>query len=99
MTVIGTGGVQLRFLDYRKKFHRELRKLPQELRDRVCEKLNDLLKDPRPSGLGFEKLQGHARPDIYTIHVTGNYKISFEIGGDTAILRRVASHDEIDRAP
>jgi hypothetical protein len=30
---------------------------------------------------------------------TGNYKISFEISGNIATLRRVALHDEIDRRP
>lgn len=42
--------------------------------------------NPRPPGLAFEKLAGHSRPDIYTIYVTGNYKISFEIEGSTAFL-------------
>lgn len=62
-------------------------------------KLRDLLKNPRPHGLAFEKLKGYKRPDIYTIHVTGNYKISFEIKGDLVILRRVSDHDTIDRKP
>jgi hypothetical protein len=58
-----------------------------------------LVKSPIPPGLGFEKLKGYSNPDIYTIHITGNYKASIEIGGGAAFLRRVASHDEIDRAP
>jgi plasmid maintenance system killer protein len=61
--------------------------------------LEDLKKVPVPSGLKFEKLKGYNRPDIYTIHINGNYKISIEIKGDEAILRCVANHNEIDRAP
>ncbi len=52
-----------------------------------------------PPGLAFEKLHGYSNPDIYTIHVTGNYKISFEISKAIAFLRRVGTHDEIDRLP
>jgi plasmid maintenance system killer protein len=40
------------------------------------------MANPRPPGLRFEKLQGYRRPDIYTIHVTGNFKISMEIEGN-----------------
>jgi plasmid maintenance system killer protein len=53
----------------------------------------------RPPGLRFEKLSGYSNPDIYTIHVNGNYKVSLEVTGGNALLRRVAPHDEIDRAP
>jgi plasmid maintenance system killer protein len=80
-------------------FHREYAKLEIEMRDRVDECLQDLLRAPLPAGLRFEKLKGYRAPDIYTIHVTGNYKISFEITDGIACLRRVARHDEIDRAP
>lgn len=71
-----------------------------ELQARVDEKIQDLLKNPRPPGLGFEKLKGYANPSVYTVHITGHYKLSFEIiEGNVAFLRRVATHDEIDRAP
>lgn len=69
------------------------------MRDRVDEKLQDLTKSPFPSGLKFEKLKGYSNPDIYSIHVTGNYKITMEIMGGNAWLRRIAPHDDIDRAP
>lgn len=52
-----------------------------------------------PRGLRFEKLKGYSDPDVYSIHVSGNYKLSMEISGSRAILRRVATHDEIDRQP
>lgn len=52
-----------------------------------------------PPGLAFEKLKGYRNPDVYTIHVTGNYKISMSIYGQLAHLRRVADHGDIDRSP
>ena len=99
MTVIGAGGVQITHLSRTERFQRDYGKLSAELQGKVKAKLRDLLQNPRPPGLRFEKLKGYARPDLYTIHITGNYKISFQVDGATAILRRVAAHDDIDRTP
>ncbi len=99
MTVTGAGGVQVAAWRKSKRFHKEYEKLTIELRDIVDQKLQDLIKQPTPPGLRFEKLSGYANPSIYTIHVTGNYKISMEIDGSQAFLRRVADHNDIDRAP
>ena len=78
------GGVILRNIEYTERFKKDYRNLDSNLQLRVDAKLRDLLKNPRPHGLAFEKLKGCKRPDIYTIHVTGNYKISFEIKDDLA---------------
>lgn len=99
MTEVGSGGVVITQIERLNRFAREFRKLTKELQDRTEAKVVDLQQSPRPPGLGFEKLKGYRSPDIYTIHVTGNYKVSFEIEGTKATLRRVAPHDEIDRAP
>lgn len=99
MTVVGAGGVVVRSFSLTIRFKKDYRKLDPQLQQRVDSKLEDLCKDPRPAGLVFEKLKGYDNPCIYTIHVTGNYKLSMQIDGDTATLRRVGNHDEIDRAP
>lgn len=99
MTVVGSGGATIHTWRKSKRFHKDYDKLPLELRDLVDAKLQDLARTPRPPGLRFEKLKGHSNPDIYTVHVTGNHKVSMEIVGDNAFLRRVADHNEIDRAP
>lgn len=99
MTIVGTGGVVVARWSKSKRFHKNYDKLTIELRDQVDQKLQDLTRDPRPPGLAFEKLKGYEKPCIYTLHVTGNYKISMEIAGSHAHLRRVGSHDDIDRAP
>lgn len=82
-----------------KRFHKDYCGLTNEQKDLTDQKLQDLTQDPRPAGLRFEKLEGRSNPDIYTFHVTGNYKCSLEIDGAKAFLRRVGSHDDIDRAP
>lgn len=99
MTVVGAGGVKIAHLRRTERFERDYGKLSADLQNKVAAKLGDLLSDPRPPGLRFEKLKGYSRPDLYTIHITGNYKISFQIDGATALLRRVAAHDDIDRTP
>lgn len=99
MTAIGSGGVVISDWTPSRRYSKEYKKLTADLQTRVDGKLDDLQRNPRPPGLGFEKLQGFKNPDVYTLHVTGNYKLSFEINGSTAWLRRVATHDEIDRAP
>lgn len=99
MTRVGAGGVAISFLQTTTRFEREYRKLDATIKDRVDEKLPLLLANPRPPGLRFEKLKGYKRPDIFTIHITGNYKLSFEIDGTTAVLRSIACHNDIDRSP
>jgi hypothetical protein len=98
VTKVGAGGVVIKRWAKTRRFHKDYDKLTIDLRNTVDQKLQDLCGNPRPPGLGFEKLQGHDGI-IYTIHVTGNHKISMEIAGSDAMLRRVGTHDEIDRAP
>lgn len=85
----------------RKSFINSARKLPDNLKEELREALKDLKKYPQPGGLKLEKLSGYRSPGIYTIHFTGNnsHKLSFELDGTTAILRRVGTHKAIDRSP
>jgi len=99
MTVTGAGGVIVKQLSTTSRFDKQFKKLPPEIQRLVPQKLEGLLANPRPAGLRFEKLKGYARPDIYTIHITGNYKISFEVAGSLVILRCIGNHNEIDRLP
>ncbi|HEY9210365.1 MAG TPA: hypothetical protein VIO56_03050 [Methylotenera sp.] len=99
MTDVGAGGVQIVRWKKSTRFHKDYTKLDNGIKDLADQKLQDLVKDPRPPGLSFEKLKGHSNPDLYTIHLNGNFKLSMEIDGGHAFLRRVANHDEIDRQP
>ena len=111
MTLVGAGGI--RFVKYSatKRFQKEYRKLDGKLQEIADQKIEDLLSNPFPPGLAFEKLKGYSNPDIYSVHVTGNYKISIEcveidieVDGESkkgmmAKLRRIGTHNEIDRLP
>jgi plasmid maintenance system killer protein len=100
MTQVGSGGVVISRWAKSKRFHRDYDRLSLDLKDLTDQALQALASSPRPPGLRFEKLKGYRDPEIYTIHVTGNYKVSFELlDGSCAFLRRVANHDDIDRAP
>ena len=99
MTQPGSGGGVVKTITPSKTFERQFKKLPQAIKDGIEGVFKDLLKDPRPLGLKFEKLKGYKNPDIYTVHITGNYKLSFEIDSCQAKLRRVGNHNEIDRRP
>lgn len=85
----------------RKSFVNGLKKLPDNIRAEAKQALKDILKYPQPGYLKLEKLSGYRRPDIYTIHFTGNnsHKMSFEMDGDKAVFRKVGTHKLIDRSP
>ncbi len=82
-------------------FKNSYRKLPEEIQDVVDSALENLLLHPQPKKLRLEKLQGNNKPPIYTIHVTPNHshKLSFELRGDVAVMRKIGTHKEIDRSP
>jgi len=99
MTRIGEGGVRIVQLSRNNRFKRQYKKLTAQQQSLCLDKLRDLLQDPMPPGLRFEKLKGYRKPSVYTIHLDGNYKLSMEIHEGTAILRNVGTHNEIDRGP
>lgn len=94
------GGVKLGGVSYTSRFKRDLKKYEKrdpQLHEKILDAIRHMTADPRPGYLRFEKLQG--AKDIYTVHVQGNVKISLDINGDHATLRRVAHHDDIDTSP
>jgi plasmid maintenance system killer protein len=97
VTEVGAGGVKITRLQKTKRFEKDYRKLTAELCARADRVIESLTQTPIPSGLRFEKLKGYNKPDVYSVHVTGNYKMSMSIEGSTALLRRVSTHDDIDR--
>jgi hypothetical protein len=87
--------------DFTERFKREIGGLSPELKEAAKVALQHLKQSPPPAKLKIEKLKGYRNPSIYSIHITGNnsHKISFELQGEHAIMRRVATHKEIDRRP
>ena len=85
----------------RQSFKNSYRDLSEDVKASLKAAIPLLLSDPQPKKLRLEKLSGHKKPGIYTIHVTANHshKLSFELVGTTAEFRRVGTHKEIDRTP
>lgn len=84
----------------KKRFDDQLRKLSPDILKAAKSAIADLYKYPIPASLRLHSISG-TNPKIFTIDVMGNhsYKISLELDGNTAILRRIATHKEIDRDP
>jgi len=104
MTIIDAGGVVFSEIAVLHSFERAYRKLTPAQKTLADAKLRDLLANPRPPGLRFEKLKGQRRhkardKERYTLHLDGNYKLSFSLEGSVAVLRNIGTHNEIDRAP
>lgn len=96
---MGAGGATITAFDFKDTFKKDYKKLTEHLQEKFKIQSRKLLEANKGGTLKFEKLKGYRRPDIYTIHIEGNYKASFEIKGTLAIFRRVGNHDAIDRSP
>ncbi|EBY1954696.1 hypothetical protein DU191_24965 [Salmonella enterica subsp. enterica serovar Sandiego] len=83
------------------EFKQRLQKLHVDIRQQASKAVKDLLLNPQPKRLRLEKLRDYRKPYIYTIHVTPNHshKVSFELRGDVAVIRKIGTHKEIDRSP
>jgi mRNA-degrading endonuclease YafQ of YafQ-DinJ toxin-antitoxin module len=92
---------QIKTLQYKDKFARDLKALPIDVQLAVKEAIADLLRDPIPASRRLHPLTGFKNPKVYTVDVFTNhsYKISLEMEGHTATLRRVATHKIIDDRP
>lgn len=82
---------------YSEKFAELLRKLPPEIQAAARQAVKDLVRDPFPKRYRLEK----QTVEVWTIHITANHshKLSFQLDGDCAVLRKVGTHKEIDRSP
>ncbi len=83
------------------RFDQDLKRLPLDIQNAAKEAIRDLMRDPIPATRRLHPLTGFKNPKVYTIDVFSNhlYKISFEIDGPKAILRRIHTHKTIDSAP
>ncbi len=73
------------------RFKRLFRKLDPSVQQQVKDTLADLQKNPIPPGRRVKKMEGHK--DVWEARVNDNFRLTFKIEGDTAILRNVGTHD------
>lgn len=72
-------------------FGRLYKKLPPELKDRTKKALELFESDPAHPSLGHKKMSG--QKDIYEIRVSDNYRITYQKIQNTAVLRKIGTHD------
>lgn len=84
------------------RFLRDYKRLSPDLQREVDNSLRDLGRQPVPAMRRLHRISpAGQRPQLFSVDVTPNkaYKISFELDGAFAVLRRVGTHAEIDRNP
>jgi mRNA-degrading endonuclease RelE of RelBE toxin-antitoxin system len=76
---------------FTKTFIRDYRKLPQQIQKTTDKQLGLLLSDPKHPSLNIKKMQDPR--NIWEGRVTESYRFTFQMAGDTYILRKVGTHD------
>jgi mRNA-degrading endonuclease YafQ of YafQ-DinJ toxin-antitoxin module len=90
------GGYTIAFTE---RFKKDYKALSTDVQDAVDACILDLEKDPLPAVRRGHRINAGRFPKVFSVDVFSNksYKISFEINGKEALLRRVGTHREIDR--
>lgn len=83
-------------LHYKKTFKEQYEKLPVPIRKRVDDKLKLLLSDLHHPSLQIKKMKGFE--EIWEGRISRSYRFTFQIKGDSYILRKIGKH-EILRKP
>ena len=87
---------------FSQRFIKDYRSLPSDIQYAVAECIEDFERDPMPESRRPHSVTPKGqRPIIYTMDVTSNksHKLSFDVQGESVILRRVGTHKQIDRTP
>lgn len=71
-------------------FYRDLLCLPAGIQERVWKAIDILSGDPHHPSLRVKKLKG--TEGIWEARISRGYRLTFEMKGDTYILRRVGTH-------
>lgn len=80
-------------LDRLPRFKRAYQKLDPQIQKAVDDAIKDIFKNPIPPGRRVHKMGGY--PNIWEVRINRNFRMSFALEGETAILRNVDSHDEL----
>jgi mRNA-degrading endonuclease RelE of RelBE toxin-antitoxin system len=78
-----------------KRFVKDYAVLTDDLKERTEKVISILLKDPYHPSLRIKKMEG--RRGIWELRVSDSYRLTFQIAGDTYIIRRVGTHDVLKK--
>ena len=79
------------------RFKKSYRRLSPADRELVKKALRPLMENPRHPGLRVKRIKGTA--GIWEARVSRSCRMTFEIRGDTYLLRNVGKHDETLKNP
>lgn len=79
------------------RFKKAWRELNQEERELARKALRNLATDLRYPGLSVKKMKGVQR--LWEARVSRSLRMTFEIEGDTTILRNIGRHEETLERP
>ncbi len=78
-------------LQFSGPFSRDYERLPAHIKERVNKQVELLSANPSHPSLRLKKMR---RPDnIWEARLTQGYRITLQIAGDVAFLRRIGTHD------
>jgi addiction module RelE/StbE family toxin len=86
-------GPKISTIDLLPRFKRAYKKLDAQIQKGVDEAIQDLRKNPIPNSRRVHKMGGY--DDVWEVRINRDYRMSFQLDGDKAILRNVDSHDEL----
>ena len=76
-------------------FKRDFQSLAEDVRRRAEKAIRLLAENPRHPSLRAKKIKG--LEDVWEASVSMSYRITYQIQGDTLILRRIGTHDVLRR--
>jgi mRNA-degrading endonuclease RelE of RelBE toxin-antitoxin system len=72
-------------------FDKDYGGLPESIKEQTDKQLSLFLDNPHHPSLGVKKIKGY--PRILEGRITKNYRFTFQIEGETYILRRIGTHN------
>jgi len=77
-------------LAFTKPFKRDYKGLPENIQELIDKQIAHLLENPKYPSLQIKKME--SRQTIWEARITKGYRMTFQIVGDTYLLRRVGTH-------
>lgn len=74
-----------------KPFDKDYKNLPEAIKEQADKQFVLLMENPRHPSLRIKKIKG--LQNIWEGRVTKDYRFTFQISGETYLLRRIGTHD------
>ena len=82
-------------LAFTKPFKQDYKKLSGNIQELIDKQIAHLLENPKLPSLQIKKMEG--RQSIWEARITKGYRMTFQIVGDTYLLRRAGTHSVLKK--